>query len=254
METPTAFILNDAIQSWRDGLSRSPNFREGDLAELEAHLRDSVAAWQNRGLTDEEAFALATRRLGHPAGLEPEFAKINRSEVWLSRLLWMLVGIQVWTVLGGLAHWATDVSVLGGLAGLGYRFPSAATGQFFWSLQSLFTAALFALANILALAACVAVCWWVTRRMETGASQVATRALRRPILVGLATIILLLLLNGAWTTESILLRHYYSSSEMGAIAISKSLAALVLWPVQTVTFVGLTILLLRRRLRLSPAS
>ncbi len=98
METQSTFILNNAIQSWRDGLGRSPNLREENLAELEGHLRDSVAALQGQGLSEEEAFLLAARRLGHPAGLESEFAKINRREVWVNRLLWMLIGIQAWPV------------------------------------------------------------------------------------------------------------------------------------------------------------
>ena len=82
MENPTPFDLNHAIQRWRDGLSQSPHFRREDLAELEAHARDSVATLQAKGLTGEEAFWVATRRLGSPLGLEPEFAKINRGEVW----------------------------------------------------------------------------------------------------------------------------------------------------------------------------
>ena len=47
---------------------------------------------------------VATRRLGRPAGLESEFAKINRREVWLSRLLWMLIGIQVWGAQRHIVH------------------------------------------------------------------------------------------------------------------------------------------------------
>src|ERR1039457_5316434 len=96
MENPTTFDLNNAICRWRDGLRQSPHFREENLAELEAHLRDSVAELQGRGLPDEEAFLLATRRLGNPARLDSEFAKVNRRQVWLHRVLWMLVGIQVW--------------------------------------------------------------------------------------------------------------------------------------------------------------
>ena len=96
MENPTAFDLNHAISRWRDDLRQSPYFREENLAELEAHLRDSVAELQGRGLTDEEAFLLATRRIGDPERLDPEFAKVNRGQVWLNRVLWMLVGVQVW--------------------------------------------------------------------------------------------------------------------------------------------------------------
>ncbi len=76
-------------------------------------------------MTDEEAFLLATRRLGCPAGLESEFAKINRGQVWLNRLLWMLVGIQLWGLMIRASRVAADAAVLGGLAGFGYLFQRA---------------------------------------------------------------------------------------------------------------------------------
>jgi hypothetical protein len=74
MENSPTFDLNNAIRCWRDGLFQSPHFREDNLVELEAHLRDSVAELQRRGLTNEEAFWLGTRRLGQPAGLELELS------------------------------------------------------------------------------------------------------------------------------------------------------------------------------------
>jgi hypothetical protein len=254
METPTAFVLNDAIQSWRDALSQSPNFREGDLAELEAHLRDSVAALQGRGLTEEEAFRLATRRLGHPAGLEPEFAKINRSEVWLHRLLWMVVGVQAWGLVSTLSHTATDAAVLGGLAGFGYKYRPSPQGAFPWPAESVLPAALLLLGNFLALAGCVAGCCWLARRTGKSGSRVAVKALRRPVLTGLAFVLLVVLISSLWQIETPLLVHYYSQAEVGTICTSESLASLVLRPAQTIGFVVLTILLLRRRFRLSRAS
>lgn len=254
MENSTAFILNDAIQSWRDTLGRSPSLREQDLAELEAHLRDSVAALQSRGLTDEEAFLLATRRLGYPAGLEPEFAKVNRSEVWLHRLLWMLVGIQVWSLVSVLSHTATDAAVLGGLAGLGYKFRSSVQGPVAWWPDFGVGAALYAFVNLLALAGCVIGCWCFARRMENCASKVAARALRRPILVGLAATVLFLMINLSWSAESMVLHRYYAPAAVATIATSRSLAYFVLGLLQTTAFVVLTILLLRRRFRLNRAS
>ncbi|HXT11196.1 MAG TPA: permease prefix domain 1-containing protein [Candidatus Angelobacter sp.] len=64
MADQTAFDLNRAIQTWRDNLANSPAFRRENLNELESHLRDSIAALQTRGLSAEEGFLIATRRLG----------------------------------------------------------------------------------------------------------------------------------------------------------------------------------------------
>jgi hypothetical protein len=247
MEDSTAFDLNNAIRHWRDGLSHSPQFREEDLAELEAHLRDSVAELQGRGLTDEEAFLLAARRLGNPARLEPEFAKINRGHVWLHRLLWMLVGIQAWGLLTTLSRVTADTVVLGGLAGFGYNSPRA----YPLSAGSLFAAALFGLANLVVLAGCVAGCWWLVRRKEDTAHKVALKALHQPVLLGLALSGLVLVIGFSSVVEWPLVQRYYAPEVVGNIATAKSFAHLVLAPLQTLAFVVLTIVLFRRRLRLA---
>jgi hypothetical protein len=249
MENATAFDLNDAIRRWRDGLNDSPHFRGEDLEELEGHLRDSVVALQDRGLTEEEAFLLAARRLGHPAGLEPEFAKVNRGQVWLNRLLWMLVGIQVWGLMNTISY-VVDTAVLGGLAGFGYHFPRA----YPLPAGSVFAAALFGLTNLLVLAVCVAACWWLVRRKENTAHAALVRALRRPVLLGVAVTMLLLVISFVAMFELPLVYKLYTPEAVGNIALAKSFGHLVLVPLQTLTFVVLTVVLLRRRLRLGVVS
>lgn len=98
----TAFELNSAIEHWRESLKQSPAFQRENLDELEAHLRDSVATWQQRGLEVDEAFLIATRRIGSGVALRTEFGKVNSREIWLNRALWMLVGIQVFEFMHSL--------------------------------------------------------------------------------------------------------------------------------------------------------
>src|SRR5215471_9788684 len=106
----TEFDLNAAILNWRENLSHSPQFRAENLDELEAHLRDAIASMRGQRLTDEEIFLIATRRIGGVRALEPEFAKVNAREVWLNRALWMLIGIQLWSMIGGLASLASELA------------------------------------------------------------------------------------------------------------------------------------------------
>jgi len=89
MENKTPFDLNAAVQRWRAELAKSPNFRADDLDELESHVRDSEASLRALGLTSEEAFLIAVRRTGAGDVIAAEFATVNRSYVWQSRLLWM---------------------------------------------------------------------------------------------------------------------------------------------------------------------
>src|SRR4051812_39783566 len=65
MENKTPFDLETAIGNWRAELAHSPAFKQENVDELEAHLRDAVARWKGTGLSSEEAFLIATRRIGH---------------------------------------------------------------------------------------------------------------------------------------------------------------------------------------------
>ena len=96
METTTSFDLNKAIQHWRDDLAQSPAFRDENLCELESHLRDSIATLRAHGLSAEEALVVAIKRIGRDGSIENEFKKVNAGKVWLDRVLWMLIGIQLW--------------------------------------------------------------------------------------------------------------------------------------------------------------
>ncbi|MBM3883887.1 MAG: hypothetical protein FJ387_29985 [Verrucomicrobia bacterium] len=88
MEDQTDFDLNRAIRHWRGQLGQSPAYRAENLEELEAHLRDSVSGLMGKGLTEEEVFLVATRRIGASGALEPEFAKINDPGAGAGRRWW----------------------------------------------------------------------------------------------------------------------------------------------------------------------
>lgn len=96
MEDQTSFDLNDAIQKWRRNLAQSAAFRSADLDELEAHLRDAIPALEAAGLSAEESFLIASRRIGTRHTLETEFAKINTGRAWLNRP-WLAGLLQVVT-------------------------------------------------------------------------------------------------------------------------------------------------------------
>jgi hypothetical protein len=102
MDTATSFDLNHAIDRWRQSLNASPSLRGETLDELESHLRDSVDGLQSARLSDEEAFLIASKRIGRGPTLAAEFSKVNPNALWLDRLLWMLIGVQGFSVINGL--------------------------------------------------------------------------------------------------------------------------------------------------------
>lgn len=76
MENETPFDLENAVLRWRDLLLQSSSMRAEELEELELHLRDSVGLLQKRGLSEEEAWLIAQRRLGQREALKDEYAKV----------------------------------------------------------------------------------------------------------------------------------------------------------------------------------
>jgi hypothetical protein len=72
------FDLEMAINNWRRQTEPFCNGDSSDLDELEDHLREEVATLTRAGRTEQDAWAAAVAKLGEPAILSREFAKIDR--------------------------------------------------------------------------------------------------------------------------------------------------------------------------------
>lgn len=72
------FDLEAAISRWRRDLQAQWKGEPSALAELEDHLREEVAALVGGGQGEQEAWRLATSKLGDAATIRKEFAKIER--------------------------------------------------------------------------------------------------------------------------------------------------------------------------------
>ncbi|MFZ0828632.1 MAG: permease prefix domain 1-containing protein [Verrucomicrobiia bacterium] len=103
MENQTRFDLNVAIENWRQELAGQPSLVSDDRRELETHLRDAIAGFQQRGLNDEESFWLAHRRVGQPQQLGEEFEKADPAKIWRERVFWMWLAVFLSSTLGRLA-------------------------------------------------------------------------------------------------------------------------------------------------------
>jgi len=93
--------LNEAIRRWQENLGKSPAFKADNLEELASHLRASVQKLKATGISEEEAFQIATRRIGEHGALEREFAKTNPFATWSLPLIlfWIVAGIYVFQVV-----------------------------------------------------------------------------------------------------------------------------------------------------------
>ena len=90
------FDLNERINHWRASLAQSQSLGKTDIDELESHLREEVDSLKESTLSDEETFLLATRRLGSPASLSSEYAKIHRGIVFRQKASWIITGVLIY--------------------------------------------------------------------------------------------------------------------------------------------------------------
>ena len=82
----TTFQGGDALEAqiaqWRAFLRRRQAIHGSDVEELEAHLRDQVAALVEAGLVDDEAFLVAVKRMGSLDAVSREFAREHSERLW----------------------------------------------------------------------------------------------------------------------------------------------------------------------------
>jgi hypothetical protein len=86
------FDVEKAVNDWKAGFAGYECMIADNIHELEEHLRESMVQLVRLGLSPEEAFLVAAKRLGGPSVLTEEYRKVNGSHPWQNRMLWMLFG------------------------------------------------------------------------------------------------------------------------------------------------------------------
>src|SRR4051812_24877806 len=74
--------LDEQIDLWRNYLRRRQAIHSSDVAELEDHLREQVAGLSSAGLSTDEAFLIAVKRIGALDELSREFAREHSDRLW----------------------------------------------------------------------------------------------------------------------------------------------------------------------------
>lgn len=74
--------IEPQLASWRTYLERRAPLTSADIDELEGHLLDRVEALQRSGLSEDEAFLIAVKRLGSVDELSREFAVAHADRLW----------------------------------------------------------------------------------------------------------------------------------------------------------------------------
>ncbi len=79
--------VESQIAEWRAYVANAPGVNGHDVDELEDHLRHQVSELNAAGLTDDEAFLVAVKRLGDLDDLSREFALEHSGRLWKQLVL-----------------------------------------------------------------------------------------------------------------------------------------------------------------------
>ncbi len=101
------FELNRQMDQFHSELQANHAMDETNVNELMAHMRDEMDTLQGKDLSEEEAFWIARHRLGDTNAIHTEFSKVNHSLVWRKRMIWLLLGYFVFSMVPKLAGLVT---------------------------------------------------------------------------------------------------------------------------------------------------
>ena len=129
MENQTRFDLNTALENWRAELAAQPSLSAENRRELETHLRDIFTELKARGLSEDESFWLARRRVGQTHQLAAEFVKADSTQIWRDRVFWMAVALLTYS----LWSYLTSVSIMAVIMMIGnWRSSHFHDGSNYW--------------------------------------------------------------------------------------------------------------------------
>jgi hypothetical protein len=113
--------LEEQVEQWRSYLRRRQAIRPVDVEELEDHLRGEVTALQGVGLSENEAFLVAVKRMGALDSISNEFAREHSERLWKQLVMSSAVSVR-----SGVEAQTEAIVVLAlvALAALGVKVPS----------------------------------------------------------------------------------------------------------------------------------
>src|SRR5918992_2661647 len=87
MESTMSSGIEAQIREWRSYLLRRRTIHQVDVDELEDHLRSEISDLGAAGLSGDESFLVAIKRIGSMNELSREFARERSSRLWKQLVL-----------------------------------------------------------------------------------------------------------------------------------------------------------------------
>lgn len=109
MEKNSYVDIQISINSWLEQIKSVPSITTSNSEELKNHLLDSMDKLKDDGLDDEEAFWIATRRMGDISILKNEFDEVNSSVIQMRKIILIFSGILVFFMLFSFMNLTTRI-------------------------------------------------------------------------------------------------------------------------------------------------
>lgn len=211
------FRLEDAIENWKLQLNQHQTMSASDIEELHIHLREEIDILMAAGLSQEEAYVIASRRIGSPGELACEFAKINTVAIWKNRFFWMIIGILILQIFSACGNFLARGGALIGCQLVGWN-----------ALNTGIISAVIQIAVLL----CLLVGFYIAAVHFSIFQKIPKKTL---IGIIIAVSALSFLMNHlAGIGFNILIARFYSAEQLGQFSLGCNYAAMglsVLWPV-----------------------
>ncbi|WP_114045234.1 permease prefix domain 1-containing protein [Acidipropionibacterium virtanenii] len=82
MPAPKADDISGQITQWRRMMAARPGLSDDDVDELTDHLESEINDLRTVGLTPDEAFLIAVKRLGGQDAVSREYARVHSDRLW----------------------------------------------------------------------------------------------------------------------------------------------------------------------------
>lgn len=98
-ENNIEFDLQAQINNWVSSLRTASSITESDTEELKIHLLDLIDELKEAGLDYEEAFWVASKRMGNSSEWEAVYCEVNNPIIQMRRSLVILAGVLAYFLI-----------------------------------------------------------------------------------------------------------------------------------------------------------
>lgn len=99
MEKRVEFDFETQLELWHQHVKEQAGVTQADAEELKSHLLDVIDQLSAAGLDEEEAFWVASKRMGDSFDWATDYAEVNKPVIQLRRSLVILAGVLAYFLL-----------------------------------------------------------------------------------------------------------------------------------------------------------